>query len=876
MQLNPGFDFDAAAELAPYLRRLGVSHLYSSPWLQAAPGSSHGYDVVDHGKVSDELGGPAAHARLHDALDRAQLGVVLDIVPNHMAVDGKANAWWWDVLEDGPASVYAGYFDVDWDPPDSKLRNRVLLPFLPDHYGRVLEAGQFTLRRDGGALVVAFADHQMPIAPHSLGAILAAAVRRLGAGSPRRSTAETLVADFDRLPAPWLLDEQSVQQRHRSKMELRARLAELCAGDRTVADALDAEVAATSSDPDRLDTLLEAQNYRLAWWRTGADELDYRRFFDISSLVALRQEDARVFNESHQLVLDWVRRGVVDGLRVDHVDGLRDPKGYLDRLACEAPGVWVVVEKIVAVGERLPGDWPVAGTTGYDWLNVAGGLFVDPAGEDPLTKTYVAFTGQTAPIDEVAHDARIEVLRGPLATDLRRLTSTLVTVCEANRRYRDYARRELRQALEAILACFPVYRTYVRPDAASDADRDVISSAMTAVRSRHEDVDVDLLEFIRSILVLDTPGDAETELALRFQQLSSAVMAKGVEDTAFYRYLRLVSLNEVGGDPGRFGTPTDAFHRFACRAQIERPLSLLGTSTHDTKRGEDVRARLAVLSEIPDAWAIATGRWASIAERHRSQGWPDANMEWLWYQTLVGAWPLSLERARRYMEKASKEAKQHTSWESPDATYDAALGTFLEGFVTDRKLMRSVKAFVASIVRPGWTNALAQKLLTLTAPGVPDIYQGTELWDLSLVDPDNRQAVDFATRRRLLDALDARDWEAALPTGSPKMLVVARALGLRSEHPEWFGEGEAGRYEPVEATGPQAEHVVAFARGGRSITVVPRLTVGLARAGGWGTTALPLPPGSWLNRLTGAAVSGRVLLDDLLASFPVALLTKVS
>jgi (1->4)-alpha-D-glucan 1-alpha-D-glucosylmutase len=874
LQLNAGFGFDAAAGVAPYLDALGVSHLYSSPWLQAAPGSTHGYDVVDHGRVSEDLGGSGGHTRLVRELERLGIGVLLDIVPNHMAIGGRANAWWWDVLENGPASLYAGYFDVDWDPPDSKLRNRVLLPVLPDHYGRVLEAGELGVRRAGNGLVVTYADHEMPVAPTSMGLVLAAALQPLPDGSPARVALEELLADVGRLPPSWFSDEEQALERHRAKEAFLRRFGERCGADAEVAAAVDAAVAAIGASPDRFDALLESQNYRLAWWRTGSDELDYRRFFDISTLVGVRQEDPRVFLDSHQLVLAWLSHGTIDGTRVDHVDGLRDPKGYLDRLARAAPERWVVVEKILARGERVPVDWPVAGTTGYEWLNLVGGLFVDPEGETPLSKAYADFTGETTPWDDLEYAAKLEVVRDQFVADLRRLTGTLVTVCEAHRRYRDYASRELVHTLEVVLACFPVYRTYSRVGAPTSApDREVVARALATARAR-EDLDPDLLAFIGSMLLLEAPGAAETEFALRFQQLSSAVTAKGVEDTAFYRYLRLSSLNEVGGDPSRFGTGVEEFHALAHAAQVEHPYGLLATSTHDTKRSEDVRARLAVLSEVPAAWGVEVQQWARAAARHKAHGWPDANAEWLWYQTLVGAWPLTADRATAYMEKATKEAGVHTAWTRPDQAYDDALRGFVEGCLADSDMLVSVRAFVDSIARPGWLNSLAQKLLTLTAPGVPDIYQGTELWDFSLVDPDNRRPVDFRARERALEQVGRAPWDATLADGLPKLTVVARALAARRAHPACFGDGPAGRYEPLTATGPAAEHVVAFARGGHAVTVVPRLLVGLARRGGWGSTAVTLPPGSWRDQFSGARLEGTAPLAELLAPFPVALLVR--
>jgi (1->4)-alpha-D-glucan 1-alpha-D-glucosylmutase len=875
VQLRAEFGFDAVANLADYFRALGVSHVYCSPYLQAVPGSAHGYDVVDYGHVSRELGGADGHDRMAEALEASGLRQLLDIVPNHMAITGRDNAWWWDVLENGPASVYADYFDVDWDPPESKLRNRVLMPILNDHYGRILEAGQFLLSRERGGLVVHYAGHELPVAPRSLGAFLSNAAVRLAPDEPSRPELESLATAFGRLPPSWFTDRESVEERHRDKAVLRSRLAQFCEEQAVVAAAVDAEVAATNGDVDRMDALLDAQNYRLAWWRNAGQESDYRRFFDISTLVGLRVEHEPVFEDSHTLVLEWLAGGVLDGVRVDHVDGLRDPSGYLDRLAHRAPEAWIVIEKILEPGERLAPNWPVAGTTGYDWLNLAGGLFVDPAGQSALAKSYASFTGQVASWPEIAHQAKLEAIRGSLAADLYRLTDLLVDVCEANRRYRDYTRRDLMDCLEQLLAGLPVYRSYGRPgQEAAPTDVSAVEEALREAAARREDLDAELLSFVRDVLLLRRGGPAGAELALRFQQLSGSIMAKGVEDTAFYRYLPLVSLNEVGGDPSRFGTSAEVFHEANQSAHEERPFGLLATSTHDTKRSEDVRARVALLSELPDEWADAVREWALLAGAHRRDGWPDANLEWLCYQTLVGAWPLPADRAAAYLGKAAREAKVHTSWLDPVPEYDRAVRDFVTGFCRDVAAQESVAGFVRPLVRPGWTNSLALKLLTLTAPGIPDLYQGSELWDLSLVDPDNRRQVDFDARRRLLAVADASQWHTDAASGAPKMLVVSRTLGLRARHPEWFGPGEAGRYEPLEAVGPAGDRVVAFVRGGRAVSVVPRLTLGLRDAAGWSSTAIDLPPGVWRDQFTGGSVSGRTGVGDLLGAFPVALLAR--
>ncbi|MEA2692302.1 MAG: (1-_4)-alpha-D-glucan 1-alpha-D-glucosylmutase, partial [Acidobacteriota bacterium] len=554
LQLHAGFGFAEAAAIAPYLRDLGVSHAYCSPYLQAAAGSTHGYDVIDPSRVNEELGGEEGHARFCQALGQAELGQVLDIVPNHMSIDPKGgeqrNAWWWDVLENGPASRYAAYFDVDWDPPQARLRNTVLLPILGDHYGRVLEAGELRLVRAGGGFEIHYFEHRMPVAPRSLDSLLAEAARRRG--SPDLA----FIADaLGRLPISTATDRESVLVRHRDKEVLRGQLARLCEERPEIAAAVDVMVAEVNADPDRLDALLDRQNYRPAFWRTAGRELDYRRFFDVHSLVGLRAEDERVFSDTHARILDWVARGVLDGLRVDHPDGLYDPKGYFERLRQRAPGAYVVAEKILEPGERLPADWPIEGTTGYDFLNLVNGLFVDPAGEGPLTDLAAEVSGESAAWPEIVRAKKHLVLEQLLASDVNRLAEVFLAVCERHRRHRDYTCFELRQALAEVAACFPVYRTYLRAREHAIREEDIlyINEAIGTAQDRRSDLPADLFDFLRDLLALKVSGEVEAELALRFQQLTGPVMAKGVEDTAFYTFLRLTSLNEVGGDPGRFG-----------------------------------------------------------------------------------------------------------------------------------------------------------------------------------------------------------------------------------------------------------------------------------------------------------------------------------
>ncbi|HEX6597056.1 MAG TPA: malto-oligosyltrehalose synthase, partial [Acidimicrobiales bacterium] len=727
--------------------------------------------------------------------------------------------------------------------------------------------------REGGSFVVRYFEHEAPVSPRTVDDLLGEA-----AEACESDELASVAVAFGRLPPASATDRESVDERHRDKEVLRARLQRLLEEDEAVAAAVDTALAALNADVDHLDTLLQRQNFRLAFWRTAGQELDYRRFFDVPELVALRVEDARVFEESHQLILGLVADGKVDGLRIDHPDGLRDPQAYLERL----PGiVYVVVEKILGADEELRRSWPVAGTTGYDYLNRVLGLFVDPDGEGQMTELYGRFTGEETDFDNVAYEAQQLVMRQALAADLDRLTALASEVCDRHRRYRDYTRRDLRNALRELAACFPVYRSYVVPGRSStEEDVALVDSAVVAAGERRPDIDPDLLAFLRGVLLGrvdgDVEGDVEADLALRFQQFSSPVMAKGVEDTAFYRYFRLSALNEVGGEPGRFGTSVDEFHAANLAAAEAWPATMLSTSTHDTKRAEDVRARLAVLSEMPGHWALAVRRWAALNAGHRRGDWPDANTEYLLYQTLVGAWPIEVDRVQAYLSKATKEAKRHTSWIDPDEEYEAAVAEFAAAVLADDEFVTELETFLRPVVEAGRVNSLAQTLLKLTSPGVPDLYQGTELWDLSLVDPDNRRPVDYDLRRQLLDKVreagPAEAWGMA-DEGAAKLWLVHRTLGARRRRTSAFTRG--GSYRPLWAEGEKALSVVAYVRGDEMVPVTPRLVWGLG--GDWGDTSLTLPPGRWTDELGGER-SWRgdqpVPVADLLADFPVALLGR--
>jgi (1->4)-alpha-D-glucan 1-alpha-D-glucosylmutase len=873
VQLHAGFTFDAAAAISGYLAALGVSHLYCSPYLQAAPGSTHGYDVVDHSRLNGELGGPGGHQRLVNALAAAGLGQVLDIVPNHMALAGRANAWWWDVLENGPSSRYASYFDIDWDPPQRNLIGTVLMPVLGDHYGRVLEAGELTVERHGGSFTVRYHEHEAPLSPRTLDDLLTRAATRAGSAELKE-----IATALGQLPHAILADPAAVAERHSGTDRLRARLARLCADHPGIAAAIDAEIAELNRDPDALDELLSRQNYRLAFWRAGSEELSYRRFFDIQTLAGLRAEDENVFADTHRLILRLVADGELDGLRIDHVDGLADPEGYLRRLNEATAGLYVVTEKILEAGEELPRSWPVAGTTGYDFLNRVNQLFVDSGNEAAILAGYVRFTGQQASFREIVHEAKLQIMREDLTAEVERLTGLLVEVCERYRRVRDYTRSDLRDTLRELIAAFGVYRTYARPGRpVTAADRAHVATALAAVGQRRPDLDPELTGFIGELLTADRAGPAEAAFAIRFAQVSAPVMAKGVEDTAFYRFFPLACLNEVGADPGRFGRGPENFHRAMAAIARHWPQTMLTLSTHDTKRSGDVRARLSLLSELPAAWAQAVDRWARHNHRHKRDGWPDRNTEYLLYQSLVGAWPIGAQRAGAYLAKATREAKVHTSWTDPSASYDGALDHFVTAILADQGFVAQLEAFLAGhrLVELGRVNSLAQTALLLTCPGIPDLYQGTEVWDLSLVDPDNRRPVDYAARRTLLDRLAEAGPQAALAAadeGGPKIWLIHQLLQHRLRHPG--GYGPASGYQPLPTGGPKAAHAVAFTRTGGLAVIVPRLVAGLDD---WAGTTVTLPPGAWTSVLTGEAVSGGTAsVAELLRRFPVAVLGRDS
>ena len=869
LQLTPDFGFKAARQIVDYLAELGISHVYCSPYLQAAAGSTHGYDVVDYHHVNVELGGDAGREAFCGSLKSAGLGQVLDIVPNHMAIVGRQNPWWWDTLENGPLSRYAPYFDIEWNAPEERLRDKILLPVLSDHIGRVIAASEIRLERQGGSFVVRYHDHVFPVAPESMSDVLAEVAARCG------SSELAFLADaLARLSRPGEEDWEGLYAHHRNKEAIRELLDRMFRENAGIATRTDEVIGDVNSDAERLDILLGHQNYRLSRWQSAARELVYRRFFDINTLVGMRVEEERVFADTHRLILDWLRKGELDGVRVDHPDGLRDPAQYFRRLRAAAPESWIVAEKILQPGEPLPDSWPIAGTTGYDFMNVCDGLFIDPRGEAPLNELYREFTGEPLDFRALVHEKKLLVLRDLLGSDLGRLTSLFIQICEAHRDQRDYTRHEVHEAIRAVIAGFPVYRAYVQPgEAVSDTCRKAIETAVSAAKQDRPDLEGRLFDFLQDVLTLREHDPLEVEFTGRFQQTTAAVMAKAVEDTAFYSYLRLSALNEVGGDPSLFGVSPDAFHEWCRNTQARYPFTMLASSTHDTKRSEDVRARIGLLSEVPSAWAEAVKRWSAANARYRSGEWPDRKTEYLIYQTLVGAWPISKERISAYLRKAVREAKEHTSWVAPNEAFEMALDQFVDGLYGDADFVRALEEFVAPLLEPARATSLAMTVLKCTAPGVPDIYQGTELWDLSLVDPDNRRPVDYPIRRRLLAGLDSLSVEQILERsqeGLPKLWTIRQCLRTRACRAASF-EAEAA-YRPLWAAGPKASHLVAFQRGADVITVAPRLRLSIED---WDDTTLELPGGRWINRFTAETLEGgKVEAQTLLRRFPVALLVK--
>jgi (1->4)-alpha-D-glucan 1-alpha-D-glucosylmutase len=951
-QFNRGFTFLDAAKLVPYLASLGISHCYASPYLRARPGSTHGYDIIDHNKLNPEIGSEEDFQVFVAALRAHGMGQILDIVPNHMGVMGSDNAWWLDVLENGRSSDYAEYFDIDWDPLKDELQGKVLIPVLGDQYGTVLDSGELKLifDKEKGEFSVSYHEHRFPVDPREYPRILSRGLERLeqSLDATREDFLhfQSLIASFANLPSASETAPEKKAERMRDKEIHKRRLASLCAQSPEITEFIESDVRefnGKAGDPtsfNELHELIKTQAYRLAYWRVAADDINYRRFFDINDLAGLRMENEQVFEVTHRFVFELLRTGVLDGLRIDHPDGLYDPAQYFRRLQCSvqsgkveedcgSKSLYVVIEKILSGDEQLCKDWPVFGTTGYEFVNLLNGLFVDPESIGKMDRIYRAFVGHRVNFDTLLYRSKKIVMHTSLASELTVLANLLSRIALANRHTCDFTVNSLREAISRVVACFPVYRTYISPGHVSETDRSYIEGAVECAQQQGAGNDPTVFEFLRDVLLTRraTEGQGKayakaiTGFAMKFQQFTSAVMAKGLEDTSFYRYHRLTSLNEVGGDPRRFGVQPETFYSKMQEQAKSWPHTMLDTSTHDTKRAEDVRARINVLSEIPILWRKRIRRWRELNQNKKvlvaDVEAPSRNDEYLLYQTLIGAWPLAgeldtdplfSERMQQYMLKAAREAKEKTGWANQNAEYEAALTGFTEAVLAsdNREFLQDFLPFQEHVSRIGRFNSLSQTLIKLTAPGVPDIYQGQELWDFSLVDPDNRRPVDYSRRQQELKELQTWGGQSGdkskikdhvksltgnVSDGRLKLYLTWKGLQLRKAHPALFQEGAL---TPLNVHGAKAKHLVAYARSQQKLTVlviVPRLSAQLLGEGTkspsdpvvWGDTRVELSAElegmEFENVFTcegvrpdRAADRPALQVSRLLADFPVALL----
>jgi (1->4)-alpha-D-glucan 1-alpha-D-glucosylmutase len=931
LQFHSGFTFRDARDVVDYLRDLGISDCYASSYLCAVPGSPHGYDVADPTRLNPEIGTDEDYWAWIEALHGHGMGHVMDLVPNHMGIAKSANPWWLDVLENGPASRFARFFDIEWRPVKDELADKILIPILGDQYGAVLERQELqTVYRDG-AFCVHYYDEALPIAPDTFGVLFEATLSpwlEEHAG-PDGDELQSILTASRNLPPRSDRDAEAIAVRAREKEIVKRRLAVLERRSNDVAALIDDSVrrmngiAGQPRSFDALDRLLNMQSYRLAHWRVASEEINYRRFFDVNELAALRMEDPAVFDEVHRFALELVQKGAVSGLRIDHVDGLFMPRDYLRRLqerCVDSPAdpFFIVVEKILIPGEQLASDWPVHGTTGYEFAATINNLFVDRRNERALDDVYRRVVRERRlSFSDLAYRCRKQVVHETMSGDINSLGHQLNRFSERNRHFRDFTLYSLISTLKEVIASFPVYRTYITAaEPVSEHDHRYVHDAVRLARRRAPGISGLMFSFVERLLhkqtTVTTPEECEERARFigKLQQMTSPVAAKGIEDTALYIYNRLISLNEVGADPTEFGLEPATVHDWLAARRHRSPSALSATSTHDTKRGEDVRARLNVLSEIPGEWKAAQKRWRIVNRRFKTEirGTlaPDANEEYLIYQTLVGAWPFETggdveasfrQRMVAYVTKAQREAKLHTSWLSPDEEYEAAVEQFVRALLDRRRahlFFQSFEPFQARVAQLGIYNSLAQLLIKITAPGVPDFYQGSELWDLNLVDPDNRRPVDYAARKQALAGLREADPSALLAAradGRVKMFVANRALTARVALRDLY---ERGEYLPLKTDGSRRDCLFAFARapetgsGGAAITCVPRLVATLTPEPGapplgqpaWGDTFVIVPSGRELRDVfTGAIVTPErtganytLPAAAIFSRFPVALL----
>jgi (1->4)-alpha-D-glucan 1-alpha-D-glucosylmutase len=936
LQFNRSFTFSQAADLVPYLAELGITHCYASPYLRSRPGSMHGYDIIDHHHLDPEIGTKEEYERFVSALHQHGMGQILDVVPNHMGILSADNAWWLEVLENGEASTYADFFDIDWYPLKDELQGKVLVPVLGDQYGTVLDRGELKLIFDAekGEFSIFYYQHRFPVNPREYPRILGydpeTLQQQLGAENENLLELQSLISAFNHLPGREESAPEKRAERLRDKEIHKRRLAALCARSPEIREFTERNIKKINGTPgdsgsfDTLHEVIKAQAYRLAYWRVAADDINYRRFFDVNDLAGLRQENETVFLQTHEFVLQLLREGKIDGLRVDHPDGLYDPRQYFERVqSVEGKGgarsYYLVAEKILTGNEQLPETWPIHGTTGYNFSNLVNGLFVDPDSERKLDRVYRAFIGRHANFKELVYECKKLVMDQLLNSELNVLANHLSRIALADRHTCDFTLKSLRDALIEIIACFPVYRTYVTEQAVSQRDRAYINDAVDCAKEKSSTAETSVYDFIREVL-LTSQGQGHphfyqrsvVHFAMKFQQYTSALMAKGVEDTSFYRYNRLVSLNDVGGDPLQFGLRPEHFHREILQRSRSWPDEMSATSTHDSKRSEDVRARINVLSEIPTEWHRKVRTWREMNRDkktfHDAVGEPTPNDEYLLYQTLVGAWPAGdqannpperfIGRIREYMLKAVREAKEKTSWGNQNKRYEDAVSKFVGGVLGSQGFRDDFIPFQRKISHFGMLNSLSQTLIKLSVPGVPDTYQGNESWEFNLVDPDNRRSVDYELRRQVLaefaalckngcdeQSTYARELATKMDDGRIKAYLIWKTLNLRKQHPDL---SKLGEYVPLDTTGDYAKHLFAFARRHKEQTLIvltPRLCVQLLRGEPrmpsgeevWHDVQIKIPgnPAHFRNLFTGenfVAEGGKLLAKHLFQNFPVALL----
>lgn len=855
LQLHSQFTFADTTKILPYLSAMHLSHVYLSPYLQAAAGSTHGYDVADHTKINVELGGESQRKKFCTALRQNNLGQVIDIVPNHMAAKAPDNIWWMDVLKYGRLSPYANYFDIFW-----QHTKKILLPVLAAKLVQVIAAKKIKLRLINDGFVFQYYEQLFPIAPLSL-----IGLWRKIATTTKSQLLKKKVQQMHELIA---------HCNHRRVKLLEQQLIAVAMQSEAIFNALTQVLTTYNNSALLLQKLHQRQNYQLVFWQTSLKKTSYRRFFHLNSLVGIKIEERKVFTATLKLVLQWQKDCGFNGVRVDHIDGLRNPEEYLRRLYKALPDKWIIVEKILAADERLPATWPVAGTTGYEFLNVVTNVLLDPRKEAAFTNFYAKYIGENNNYAQVLRSNKMLVLQQLFAADINLLVELLIKICRQYNKPR-FSRKSIKLVLTTLIVCFPRYRTYIDPqrNKISATDREIVIKVVSEAKNILVTAQYKLCEFIKAILLLQYQGNDVKDFVFRLQQLTGPVMAKGGEDTALYCYNRFVALNEVGGDPGKFGGSVEDFHRSMLSTNKYHPCTMLTTSTHDTKRSEEVRARLLVLSEISDQWFAKVNAWTNYCAAHYAADLPDRNTLYFLYQNLVGVWPIAQERFQNYMQKAIREAKVYTSWFFPNATYEAKLHNFIANIFTDKKFNASINALVAQINNPGRTNALSQVVLKLTAPGIPDIYQGSELWNMSLVDPDNRLPVDFNLYQQVFAemlTLAPAEILSRMDVGLPKMWVTYKILDLRKKHSNLFN---SSTYLPLYFAGEVQQPGIAFLRNSKVLVVVPRLIITLRAK--WNSAWLTIPAGNWQNIFTGEQISGgTITLQQALQNFPVAVFFK--